>query len=366
LTVTVRRGTLDPVDIPVGPWGHTIGIPWQDAQAREWEDQVAVRSLQKLREYGFTTFSGLPEVRYTGSRDGQPQFDFGTADAQMQRARAAGFSLPVVSYCALPGLNLYYQDTNAMNAAGFRDYSEFLRAVFGAIQAHADANGWLPVYWNLADEPIGDDLRRSAENAEAYRQAFPKGPPFFTAASSYEGKDPNDPHFRLAKAVHVANWNTHSEESVRLLQSVGGDWAFYNGGNRWTFGTYLYKAARQSGLKFRISWHWNCNAGDPYYALDCREDDYAWCNATPEGELVPTVHFEQLRDGLDDYRYLLTLERLAKTRGGTPVAETAQRLVDTRLAAFALGQRDHDALFGSADWAVFRRQAAAAIESLSP
>ena len=24
----VRTGTLDPVDIPAGPWGYTIGMPW--------------------------------------------------------------------------------------------------------------------------------------------------------------------------------------------------------------------------------------------------------------------------------------------------------------------------------------------------
>ena len=49
----------------------------------------------------------------------------------------------------------------------------------------------------------------------------------------------------------------------------------------------MYKAAKQFGMKFRISWHWNCVAGDPYYALDCREDDYAWCNARPTGKLIP-------------------------------------------------------------------------------
>ena len=37
---------------------------------------------------------------------------------------------------------------------------------------------------------------RAAENAEAYRRAFPKGPPFFTGASSLTGSDRNDPRRR--------------------------------------------------------------------------------------------------------------------------------------------------------------------------
>ena len=55
----------------------------------------------------------------------------------------------------------------------------------------------------------------------------------------------------------MADWNVHDEASVNLLHEAGGDWAFYNGGNRWTYGVYLYKAAKQFGMKFRLSWHWN-------------------------------------------------------------------------------------------------------------
>jgi len=62
-----------------------------------------------------------------------------------------------------------------MSSAGFKDYTAFIRAVYGEIQKHADANDWLPVYYNLGDEPLGDELVRSAENAEAYRRAFPRG-----------------------------------------------------------------------------------------------------------------------------------------------------------------------------------------------
>ena len=45
--------------------------------------------------------------------------------------------------------------------------------------------------------------------------------------------------------------------------TAGGDWAFYNGGDRWTYGVYMYKAAKQYGMKFRLSWHWNAVGGRP-------------------------------------------------------------------------------------------------------
>lgn len=361
LQFIVRKGTLDPVDIPVGPWGHTINLPWYPDEVARWNRGMAYKSLRKIREYGFTTASGLPEVTFHGFKGGVPQFDFRKADDQMQLFKMAGFRMPVVTYCPFNGLNTYFKDEAAMRAAGFSDYSSFLRAMFGAIHRHAVDTGWLPVYWNIGDEPAGDDVARSAENAEAYRKAFPDGPPYFTAASSFKGTDRNDPHFRLSRALHVANWNTHDEAGVKLLQSLGGDWAFYNDGSRWTYGTYLYKAAKQHGMKFRLSWHWNATAGDPYYALDCREDDYAWCNSTPDGELVPAVQFERLREGLDDYRRLLTLTRLAKEQAGTPAAGDAEKLVADVLGSFALGDRE---LKGVGSFTGLRERLDAAIERL--
>ena len=146
-----------------------------------------------------------------------------------------------------------------------------------------------------------------------------------------------------------------------MLQQAGGNWAFYNGGNRWTYGIYLYKAAKQFDMKFRLNWHWNAAAGDPYYALDCREDDYAWCNTNAEGELIPSISFErEMRDGLDDYRYLLTLARLATEKHDAP----AKKLIADRHGLFKLGQREHDALLPNSDWREFRQQAGEAIARL--
>ncbi|MGD0498130.1 MAG: hypothetical protein ABSC23_06815 [Bryobacteraceae bacterium] len=367
LRFTVRRGALDPVDIPVGPFGGQIELPWfgDDPGAAKFAAETTGKSLHLLRARGFTMFTGVPNVAYHGFVNGKPALDFGLADRQMQEAKDLGF-LAVDSYGAgIGGFDPYYQDTAKMQAAGFKDYSEFIRVVYAAVQQHAQEKGWLPVYWNLGDEPSGDNLQKSIANATAYRIAFLKGPPFFTAATSLEpGRSANDPNFILARALQIASLNGHDEAGVNLLHRQGGEWAFYNWGDRWTYGLYLYKAAKQFDVKFRLSWHWNIAAGDPYYALDCREDDYAWGNATPDGQLTPSIEFERIAAGLDDYRYLLTLARLAKAKAGSPAAKAAETLIDGRMAAFHLGQRDHDRLFGVQDWTAFREQLANAIEAL--
>src|SRR5262249_8219893 len=137
--------------------------------------------------------------------------------------------------------------------------------------------------------------------------------------------------------------------------------AFYNGGNRWTYGVYMYKTAKQHGMKFRVSWHWNVVAGDPYYALGCREGDYAWWNSPPEGGLVPVVPFGRPRGGLDDYRRMLTLARLAREHTGSAAARDAEKLLAEILGGFRLGDRE---LKGVESFARLRVRLDDAIEKL--
>ncbi|MCH5373948.1 MAG: hypothetical protein JJ992_08230, partial [Planctomycetes bacterium] len=67
----VRAGTLDTVDIPAGPWGYQIDIPWRggESEAAEYNREMARKSLRKMREYGFTAFSGVPTISYRGFAD---------------------------------------------------------------------------------------------------------------------------------------------------------------------------------------------------------------------------------------------------------------------------------------------------------
>ena len=69
-----------------------------------------------------------------------------------------------------------------------------------------------------------------------------------------------------------------------------------------------------------------------------------------------SVEFErEMREGLDDYRYLLTLSHLAKHTGDAE----AQSLIQNRLGAFKLGDTSI-----TPDWRAFRREVAEQIERL--
>ncbi len=365
LTVRLFATPLEPLDLPVGPWGCTIDLPWYQEDKGDYDRTMFRKCLAKLREYGCTSFSGIPTLRILGWKDGRPEIDFAQADREMAEARAAGFSMLVVNYNGgIGGFDNYFVDEEAMRSAGFASYPGFLRAVLETVDAHAREAGWLPVAYNLCDEPIGEAAVRAAANAAAWREAAPESL-LTTGATSVERPAEQAEEFALARALRIADLNGHSEEAIEALRAAGSDWAFYNGGNRWTFGAYMYRCARRHGMRFRLSWHWNAAAGDPYYALDCREDDYAWCATNAAMELIPTLHFERdVREGIDDYRYLQTLERMLRERPDHPAAAAAQRLLAEKLDGFRLGERDHDAKWPTAEYAAFRLAVAEAIESL--
>ncbi len=366
LSVRLFATPLDDLDVPAGPWGCSISLPWYGEDLGDYGDRMYRKCLARMHECGCTSFSGIPALSIRGWRDGKPDIDFTAADKQMAEARAAGFKMMLVNYNGgIAGFDNYFIDENAMKSAGFTDYVAFLRVILSAVADHAKSSGWLPVAYNLCDEPLGDAVPRAAANAEAWRKAAPEGI-VTTGATSIESPKPDDPAFALAKALRIADLNGHDEAALKLLHDAGSDWAFYNGGNRWTFGGYMYKCAQQYAMKFRLSWHWNNCAGDPYYALDCREDDYAWCVTNAAMDLIPTIHFERdIREGIDDYRYMLTLARLVREKPNHPAAAAGRRLVDDKLAAFHLGQRDHNALWPSDEYRTYRLALAEAIEKLA-
>jgi hypothetical protein len=356
--------SLDELDVAVGPWGSTLDVPWYGEDMGDWNRTMFRKSLAKLREYGCTSFSGIPTLRIRGWKDKVPDIDFSQADWQMADAKAAGFQRVVVNYNGgIQGFNNYFIDEAAMKAAGFDNYVDFLRAVLVPVAEHAKAAGWLPVAFNLCDEPLGDALAPAAQNARAWREAAPPSL-LTTGATSVVSPKPDDPHLPLARALRIANLTLHDEAAVQDIQKAGGEWAYYNDGRRWTFGTYMFKAAQQHDMKFRLSWHWNATAGDPYYALDSREDDYSWCATNANGELIPSIHFERdIREGIDDYRYMLTLSRLLREKPNHRTASTARQLLDLKLASFRLGDRNPGGAL--VEFKTYRLQLAQAIEQFA-
>jgi hypothetical protein len=333
--VTVLPFAIDPItDVPAGPWGSGIDLPWfgNDPETQNWQWTMFEKALDVLKDAGCTSFSARPTGLSFTAKGGQITLKTDQADREMELIRAKGFTQMISSYGAgLGGYNLYQGlSEDQAKAAGFADAAAMMKAIWKAIDDHAVEKNWVPVAWNLCDEPLGDAIAASVKCALQHREAgVGLKRTTFMGATSMEGNDPKNPHYELVKALPVPSLNGHDDASVKLLREAGNKFSFYNGGNRWTFGRYMKALVVNDGLALRVTWHYNAAAGDPYYALDCREDDYCWFNTNPAGELVPSIGFlGDVQPGLNDYRYLSTLGRLVKEKPNHPAAAQAKAVYD--------------------------------------
>ncbi len=123
---------------------------------------------------------------------------------------------------------------------------------------------------------------------------------------------------------------------------------------------------RRSGAEGIWCWTLQRAKGDIYNDFDGeeqREAKEACVTYVSEdgSEMVPTLQWEGHREGVDDFRYVYTLERLAEERG--EAGQRARREVEALLDTGPWGLRPGD--FSAADANALRREVADLIRGLT-
>jgi len=126
-------------------------------------------------------------------------------------------------------------------------------------------------------------------------------------------------------------------------------------GARMTWGFGFWK----SGFKALIPWIYQSSTGDPWNYLDGPYMDF-FNRSTPEGEPIPVALWEAYREGIDDGRYLYTLEQLvaeAKSKGGKAAAAAAEAEKELRFVWDSIQVQEkykYDGLWTGADFDAYR------------
>ena len=123
-----------------------------------------------------------------------------------------------------------------------------------------------------------------------------------------------------------------NRETVERIRTSRPELGFYNlGGTRFAYGFYLWHTR---GVIY-LQWHWNSYKSDPFFALDGALPEFGYAYPTADG-IFSTYQLELAREGVDDFRYLVTLESLlSEVRGvDTPEARKAVTAAEYALATF--------------------------------
>ncbi len=126
-------------------------------------------------------------------------------------------------------------------------------------------------------------------------------------------------------------------------------------GARMTWGFGFWK----SGFRTLIPWIYQASIGDPWNYLDGTSMDFM-NRFTPDGEPVPVTLWEAYREGIDDGRYIYTLEKVAaeaKKKGGNAAALAQKGENELKYVWDAIQVQEkykYDDLWNGADFDAYR------------
>jgi hypothetical protein len=185
--------------------------------------------------------------------------------------------------------------------------------------AHFAERGLPEVLWYPRDEPWHGERKEQARTlCEAIKQV-PGARTYITV--QFDTAEYLDPW--LDVRCHTLSLSGGFEpQKVRQAAADSGDlyWWYTNACReypdvmRFKGGFFFWK----TGTTGQYYWAYQYPSGEPYNDLDGID----WCATYPgEGGPIPTIEWEGLREGIDDFRYAYTLEQtIAKAREQGPDA----------------------------------------------
>lgn len=317
IRLVVYPFALPDVDIPVGYFGldpvpfDSFDAPGVKEQKYQWRKQV----LQILRDRGFSTWSSLPKSRVSVKR-GRLLADVRELKELLSMAERVGFHHPIFSYGGGFLDDLLQVDQRGMvvdlSQENYRKQSaRLLRQILKKYPQ-------TPFIYNFTDEASGYSqmVERDEQRAKLLRTHYP----FLRTGGFSHSIKSGEYGYGLNLRMTDISLSSVTREQVQALKEKGVRWGLYNAAigsfdvGRSTFGEALF-TARYYGASHRLAWHLTGAQNYPYYDLDGRENDAMMLYPRTDGQLHMALKLEWATQGLEDYRLLLLLERVAQQAG---------------------------------------------------
>ncbi|MBC7419474.1 MAG: hypothetical protein H7328_01985 [Bdellovibrio sp.] len=310
IKIKVLDLVLPAVDFPVGPFNSTIQEAWWFEN--QYRDEVLQqKSFTAMEQNGLTTASFFARLEVDWDKKPLEIKNIERITKLMHLARSHKF-LSLTAYNSV----FAYQDLcrGQFSEADLKNWVQVL-------DRESLKKNWLLLNILVCDEPVGDELPAALKRTQVL-QNFSTARIQFSSAFSYDEHAPEFKEFYTQSKLPFLG--LFSYEQIKSEQKK---WVFYNSANRASFGFGLFKLRETTALQARIAWNWNQNAGNPYFALDAREDDVNWCNSLRDGDLQCSVFLKRhILEGLNDYR-------LARMLKQTNFKNTVLKAEATRLLA---------------------------------
>lgn len=289
----------------------------------KWEEVVDAE-MRNMAEHGFNTLSIWgPKIR--SSEDGGIRADFSDRDRLLKLCRKHGLARRHDVVTRL--INCTY----SLIERGLKEFSpEFNKAYKDVCRQTVEwaRKNDLPMLFYVIDEPRERDLNwwnRNLADTLKYLELLESIPNARTYIPVMGDKNSGVDYSILAEKLDVVA--THPARQSRRLMAKARELCIYNAGqDRLSWGFYVWKIGARGRREWGYQW-----IHQPYNPFDSGNDAVAY--PSPVG-LLPTIGEKRIREGIDDYRYIYTLEKhIARARAaGTDVSSPTALLARIRKA----------------------------------
>ena len=313
---------------------------YTDSSRWEMFPEESVRAeLEDFRKHGITGLVMYPLTHSTiQARDNKPVINSDKFAAYMKMVREVGLDGPIVM--DFQGLrNRVSQLTG--KEIGSPEFAEFYAEVIRHFAERGHREGWGEMVYHAVDEPSTADKARDARALLSIIKDI--GLPTFTTANNVQMVNE-----LLDDVLDVRTWYISFASSPSAAQTrqteaqavEGRFWCYGSGSytgqegrmlaNRYITGLFLAK----SGAEGMWSWTFQRPKDQPY-------DDFDGASHKEQKDAMitypsffmptrsyPTLQWEGIREGVDDYRYIHTLRVLASEANRTDILDGLQRLLD--------------------------------------
>ena len=330
-----------------------------DAFSRAWWQHKADAEHADMREHGMNTVVlGLngywKERRWI--------YDFDKLQRDIDLYRSVGFDKPIV--CSFPCESLYrkYMKESMGSHLGQlkmppEAFFEELTAMVQAIENEARRRQWPELLFYPVDEPsTSPDSVAFMTRVMAAIKRVPKVRTYITADPEYEQFAPLRPFidvwccqpFSLGREAVLADMKARGVEYWCYPNHISGENDHTPTlGARMTYGFGFW----QSGYRCLIPWIYQYDCGDPWNYLDSKSQDF-FNRTADDGTPIPVTLWEAYREGIDDHRYLFTLESTiarAEETGHQDAAANARALLSRINASITVQPKYKDENLWSAE-----------------
>ena len=219
-------------------------------------------------------------------------------------------------------------------------FNSAYKNVLSAVRDWAAAKKIRLVFW-LLDEPRESMIaawNRNLADTLSYAKLAKEVEGIRTDIDVMRDKDEGKDYTVMVPLLDICapHASEHCQGFIAKTKELGKElWLYNSGRTRFSFGFLSWKHGAAARLEWAYACGWNRNTSRDFttWSTSRGGDPACGINYPSEGENIPTQYYEWTKQGLDDYKYVYTLEQeiLSAAKGSAPAikeAENAKRMLE--------------------------------------